>query len=78
MLQFISFFKSPLEQFEILPLIFLPFGYFDFSITNQSIMLFLILMFFPILFFHTSGLQNYIYSVATMFVASTSGSGDCK
>jgi len=51
MLQSIFFFQSPLEQFEILPLIFLPFGYFDFSITNQTIMLILILMLFSVLFF---------------------------
>jgi len=48
---FISFFKSPLEQFEILPLIYLPFGYLDFSITNQTVMLFLILFFFSAMFF---------------------------
>jgi len=48
---FLSFLKSPLEQFEILPLIYLPFGYFDFSITNQTVMLFIILFFFSAMFF---------------------------
>jgi len=37
------FITSPLEQFEIIPLISLPFGYFDFSITNQTVILGLII-----------------------------------
>lgn len=43
-------FFSPLEQFEILPLISLPF-FLDFSITNQVILLCLIFIFFFIFFF---------------------------
>jgi len=42
---------SPLEQFEILPLIALNFGVLDFSITNQTVILALILFFFSVLFF---------------------------
>lgn len=43
-------FISPLEQFQILPILPLYVGSFDFSLTNQSIILFLIL-FFPSVFF---------------------------
>jgi len=45
------FITSPLEQFEIIPLISLPFGYFDFSITNQTIILGLIIFFIVTFFF---------------------------
>ena len=46
-----NFFASPLEQFEILPIISLNLGNFDFSITNQTIILFLICFFIITLFF---------------------------
>jgi len=49
-MQFLSFLSSPLEQFEILPLFSLNLGYLDLSITNQTVILFLILTFFSILF----------------------------
>ena len=39
-----TFFYSPLEQFQVLPLIPLYFGIFDFSITNEFIILVLILL----------------------------------
>jgi ATP synthase subunit 6 len=42
---------SPLEQFEILPLLAFNFGVLDFSITNQTVILALILFFFSVLFF---------------------------
>lgn len=50
-MQNIIFLYSPLEQFEILPLIAINFGVLDFSITNQVIMLGLVLFFFFSLFF---------------------------
>ena len=46
-----NFFFSPLEQFEILPLISVTLGLLDLSITNQTVILFLILFFCSILFF---------------------------
>lgn len=45
------FIVSPLEQFEIIPLISLTFGFFDFSITNQTIILSLIIFFITTFFF---------------------------
>ena len=45
------FFTSPLEQFEIYPLIPIHLGFIDLSITNQTIILFLILFFIYNLFF---------------------------
>jgi ATP synthase subunit 6 len=44
---------SPLEQFEILPIFVLNFFFFDISITNQTIMLFL-LIFFSLIFYFSS------------------------
>jgi ATP synthase subunit 6 len=46
-----SFYYSPLEQFEILPLLPLKFFFLDFSITNSTVILFLIIFFLVILFF---------------------------
>jgi len=43
-------FTSPLEQFQVLPLIPLVFGIFDFSITNETIIL-IVLLFFSIVLF---------------------------
>lgn len=45
------FITSPLEQFEILPLYLLKFGFFDISITNQTIILITILFFITTFFF---------------------------
>jgi len=45
------FLFSPLEQFEILPLISLNLGFLDLSITNQVVLLFLISFFLISLFF---------------------------
>ena len=50
-MKLLTFLSSPLEQFEILPLLSLNFGNFDFSITNQTIILFLICFFIITLFF---------------------------
>jgi len=44
-MQNISLFSSPLEQFEILPLISFYLGGLDFSITNEAVILFLIFFF---------------------------------
>lgn len=44
-MQNISLFSSPLEQFEILPLISFYLGVLDFSITNEAVILFLIFFF---------------------------------
>jgi len=46
-----SLFTSPLEQFQILPLIPVVFGVFDLSITNQTIILVLV-FFFSLVFFN--------------------------
>lgn len=45
------FITSPLEQFEILPLYLLKFGFFDISITNQTIILITIIFFIITFFF---------------------------
>jgi len=47
----LHFINSPLEQFEILPFVFLTLGVFDFSITNQTLTLILICFFIITLFF---------------------------
>ena len=44
-------FFSPLEQFEILPLLPITISFLDFSITNQTIMLALIVFFLVSIFF---------------------------
>jgi F0F1-type ATP synthase membrane subunit a len=41
----ITLFSSPLEQFEILPLVSFYLGGLDFSITNEAVILFLIFFF---------------------------------
>jgi len=45
-----SFFASPLEQFEILPLLPLYFGGLDFSITNETVIVLIVFVLFEILF----------------------------
>jgi len=47
----LKFFYSPLEQFEVLPLIPLYFGGIDVSITNETVILLIIFFFISILFF---------------------------
>lgn len=49
---------SPLEQFEILPLLSLTFKFLDFSITNQTILLSLIIFYIISLFFSTLKQSN--------------------
>jgi hypothetical protein len=43
-------FNSPLEQFEIIPLFSMRFGFLDFSITNETVILGLIFFFSFFLF----------------------------
>lgn len=43
-------FFSPLEQFQVLPLLSIFFGYLDFSITNETVIL-LLIVFFSLIFF---------------------------
>jgi len=45
-----NIFTSPLEQFQVLPIFSFYFGFFDFSITNETIILLLILFFSLVLF----------------------------
>jgi ATP synthase subunit 6 len=57
------FFYSPLEQFEILPVLSLNLGWFDFGITNQVVIFFLVVFFLLVYFFsllHPTDLQLYI------------------
>ena len=49
-----NFFLSPLEQFEILPLIPLYFHGIDFSITNETIILIVIFLITHAFFFSTT------------------------
>lgn len=58
-MQFISFITSPLEQFEILPLFFYQIGFLDISLTNQTIILFLIIFFIITLFFSILKQTNF-------------------
>lgn len=45
-----NIFTSPLEQFQVLPIFSFYFGFFDFSITNETIILLLIVLFSSVLF----------------------------
>ena len=57
---------SPLEQFEILPLLVLKFGFLDLSITNQTILLILIFFFVVVTFFSLLKLSdNSLFVVPT-------------
>ena len=56
---------SPLEQFEILPLINFNLGFLDLSITNQVVLLFLISFFLISLFFASLKQSDY-----TLFIIS--------
>jgi len=53
---------SPLEQFEILPLISFNIGFLDLSITNQTVMLVLIFVFVSLIFF--SSLNQKFLSIS--------------
>lgn len=59
------FIFSPLDQFEILPLISLNLGFFDLSITNATVILFLVSFFLIVLYFLTVNIitkSPFIYS----------------
>jgi ATP synthase subunit 6 len=59
---------SPLEQFEILPLICLRFGFFDISVTNQTVMLLLLTAFlFVFIFSITKPSTLTLYIIPTRF-----------
>ena len=60
-----TFLYSPLEQFEILPLISLNLGFLDLSITNQTILLLLITFFTVTLF-----LSSLKQSDSSLFITS--------
>jgi len=49
MIKTFSFFFSPLEQFEVYPLISIYLGNIDFSITNHSIIFFIIFFFLSVI-----------------------------
>jgi ATP synthase subunit 6 len=64
------YFFSPLEQFEILPLVVLKIGFFDFSLTNQTIILVLILFFITAFFFSLLKQSNSsLFVIPTRFQA---------
>lgn len=56
-----TFFPSPLEQFQIIPIIPLQFGIFDFSITNETIILILIFSLMISLIFALLKEDNTLY-----------------
>lgn len=59
----ITLFTSPLEQFEIIPVISLYLGGIDFSITNETIILFLIIFFVSTFF-----LSSFKQTDSTLFI----------
>lgn len=60
------FFNSPLEQFQILPIISFYLGFFDLSLTNETVILFLILFFFSVLFL--SSLKTNSKNESSLFI----------
>jgi hypothetical protein len=54
---FINILTSPLEQFQVLPIFSLSFGFIDLSITNETIIL-LLIAFFTLVFFFSLTKQN--------------------
>jgi len=62
-------FYSPLEQFEIRPLVDLSTNYFDFSITNQTIIGFVIIFFFMFLFDLTRSKNDTYFLIPRRFQA---------
>jgi ATP synthase subunit 6 len=69
-MNFEFFFTSPLEQFQVLPLIPFFFGVFDFSITNETVVL-VFLLFFSMVFFLglISNKDNSFYVIPTRWQA---------
>lgn len=60
---FINLFNSPLEQFQVLPIITFFFGFFDFSLTNETIILLLITFFTLVLFCSLSKENDNSFSI---------------
>jgi len=59
----LNLFTSPLEQFEIIPVISLYLGGLDFSITNETIILLLIIFFVSTFF-----LSSFKQTDSTLFI----------
>lgn len=57
------FFSSPLEQFQILPAFSLSFGFFDFSLTNETIILGLIVFFTLVFFFSLTKVSDNTFFI---------------
>lgn len=53
----LNFFTSPLEQFQVVPILSCYFGFVDISLTNETIILFIIAI-FSILFFYGLTKEN--------------------
>lgn len=62
----LNFFFSPLEQFQVLPALSLYFGFLDFSITNETIILVLITFFTFVFFFSLTKAND-----STFFIVPT-------
>ena len=62
-MKFSSLIFSPLDQFEILPILSLNLGFADFTITNVNVILALIFFFFNVsLFFNDKHTLFYIFN----------------
>lgn len=59
------FFASPLEQFQIIPLFILKFGFFDFSITNATLILGLVFFLFFSFIFIILNKNNTLHIIPT-------------
>jgi ATP synthase subunit 6 len=57
------FFSSPLEQFQILPIVSLQYGFFDFSITNETVIILLIFFLLLSLIFSLLKEDNTFYLI---------------
>lgn len=69
-MSFEVFFSSPLEQFQVLPLIPFFFGVFDFSITNETLILVVLLFLSMVLFLGLlNGKDNSFYVIPTRWQA---------
>lgn len=53
------FISSPLDQFEILPLVAINLGFFDLTLTNATVILVLVSFFLVVFYFLTVNIQNY-------------------
>jgi len=60
---FLNILTSPLEQFQVLPIVTLYFGFFDISLTNETIILFLITFFTLVLICSLSKKSDNSFSI---------------